>query len=57
MSRIPFDVTLTSEVAEIRHAQIAQQAAAVGMGIGPHAPLSLGGKICEFLLQSALVIE
>ena len=48
---------LDSIVAEIRHPQVAEQNAAVGMGIRAHAPFALGRKFGQFRFQAALVIE
>ena len=44
-------------VAEIRHAQVAQQHAAVGVGIRAHASFALGRKFGQFRFQAALLIE
>ena len=44
-------------VAEIRHAQIAQQHAAVGVGIRAHASFALGREFGQFRFQAALLIE
>ena len=44
-------------VAEIRHAQVAQQHAAVGVGIGAHAAFARGCKVGQFRLQTALRVE
>ena len=44
-------------VAEVRHAQVAQQHAAVGVGIGAHASLALGRQFGQFRLQAALLVE
>ena len=44
-------------VAEIRHPQVVQQHAAVGMGIRAHASAPLGRKFGQFRFQAALVIE
>ncbi len=44
-------------VAEIRHPQVAQQNAAVGVGIRAHAPFALGRKFGQFRLQAALLVE
>ena len=44
-------------IAEIRHAQVAQQHAAVGVGIGAHASFALRGKFRQLRFQSALLIE
>jgi hypothetical protein len=44
-------------VAEIRHPQIAEQAATIRVGIRPHAPFSLGRKLCQFRFQTPLLIE
>ena len=44
-------------VAEIRHPQVAQQHAAVGVGIGAHASFALGRQFGQFRFQTALLIE
>ena len=44
-------------VAKIRHPQVAEQNAAVGVGIRAHAPFALGRKFGQFRFQAALVIE
>jgi hypothetical protein len=44
-------------VAEIRHPQVAQQHAAVGVGIRAHASFALGRKFGQFRFQAALLIE
>ena len=44
-------------VAKIRHPQIAQQHAAIGMRICAHAPFALGRKYGEFGFQAAVVVE
>ena len=44
-------------VAEIRHPQVAQQNAAVGVGIRAHASFALGRKFGQFRFQAALLIE
>ena len=44
-------------VAEIRHAQIAQQHAAVGVRIRAHAPLALRRQLGQLRLQAALLVE
>jgi hypothetical protein len=44
-------------VAKVRHDQVAQQQTAVGVGIGAHAPLALGGQLGQLRSQSALPIE
>ena len=44
-------------VAEIRHAQVAQQHAAVGMRIRAHASFALGRQFGQFRFQAALRIE
>ena len=44
-------------VAEIRHPQVAEQNAAVGVGIRAHAPFALGRKFGQFRFQAALLIE
>ena len=44
-------------VAEIRHPQVAEQHAAVGVGIGAHASLALGRQFGQFRFQPALLIE
>ena len=57
MPRAPGDGHVHRVVAEIRHAQIAQQHAAVGVGIGAHAPVALGREFGQFRFQAALLIE
>ena len=42
---------------KIGHPQIMQQKPAVGMRIGAHAPVALGGQISQFRQQAAIVIE
>jgi hypothetical protein len=44
-------------VTEIRHPQVAQQNATVGVGIRAHAPFALGRKFGQFRFQAALLIE
>jgi hypothetical protein len=44
-------------VAEIRHPQIAEQNAAIGVGVRAHAPVASGRKFGQFRLQAALLIE
>ena len=44
-------------VAEIRHPQVAEQNAAIGVGIRAHAPFALGRKFGQFRFQAALLIE
>ena len=44
-------------VAEIRHAQIAQQHSAIGVGIRAHTAFALGCESGQFRFQSALRIE
>ncbi len=44
-------------VAEVRHAKVAEQHAAVGMRIRAHAAGALGRKFGQFRLQAALLIE
>ena len=44
-------------VAEIRHPQVAQKNAAVGVGIRAHALFALGRKFGQFRFQAALLIE
>ena len=44
-------------VAEIRHPQVAQQNAAVGVRIRAHAPLARGRQLRQFRLQAAPLIE
>ena len=44
-------------VAEIRHPQITQQHAAVGMGIGAHASFAPGSQFGQFRFQAALALE
>ncbi len=44
-------------VAEIGHPQIAEQNAAVGMGIRPHASFALGRKFGQFRFRATLLIE
>ncbi len=44
-------------VAEIRHAQVAQQLAAVGVRIRAHATVALGRQFGQFRFQAALFIE
>ena len=44
-------------VAEIRHAQVAQQHSAVGVGIRAHAPFALGRKFGQLRFQAALLVE
>ena len=44
-------------VAEIGQAQIAQQDAAVGVGIGAHAARAGGGQFGQFRFEAALVVE
>ncbi len=44
-------------VAEIRHPQVAQQHAAVGVRIGAHASLAPGRKFGQFGLEAALRVE
>lgn len=46
-----------SVVAEIRHAPVAQQHRAVGVGIRAHASFALGRGFGQFRFQAALVIE
>ena len=43
--------------AEVGHPEVAEQNAAVGMGIRPHAPIALGGKLGELRLQAALAVK
>ena len=44
-------------VAEIRHPQVAEQHAAVGVRVRAHAPFALGRKFSQFRFQPALLIE
>jgi len=44
-------------LAEIRHPQVPQQNAAVGVGIRAHPPSAPGRKLGEFRFQAALLIE
>ena len=44
-------------LAEIRHLQIAEQYAAVGVRIGAHASFALGRKLGQLWLQAATLIE
>ena len=44
-------------IAEIRHVQIVQQQASVGVGIGAHAPVAVRGKFGQFRSQAALLVE
>ena len=44
-------------VAEIRHPQVAEQHAAVGMRIRTHASFALGRKFGQFRFQAALLVE
>src|SRR5208282_924219 len=44
-------------VAEIRHPQITEQDATVGMRIRAHASFSFGCKLGQFRFQSALLVE
>ena len=44
-------------VAEIRHPQVAQQQAAVGVRIRAHAAFAFGRQLGQFRLQAALLIE
>ena len=44
-------------VAEIRHPQVAQQNAAVGVRIRAHAAVALGRKFGQFRFQAALLVE
>jgi hypothetical protein len=44
-------------VAKVRHAQVAQQHAAIGVRVGAHAPLALGRQFGQLRDQSALGIE
>ena len=44
-------------VAEIRHPQVAEQHAAVGVGIRAHASFALGRQFGQFRFQAALLIE
>jgi hypothetical protein len=48
----PAPGTSTGVVAEIRHPQVAQQHAAVGVRIRAHAPLALGRELGQFRLQA-----
>ena len=42
---------------KVRHAQVAQQNAAVGVGIGAHPPLAFGRQFSQFRLETAAFIE
>ena len=42
---------------EIRHAQIAQQKPAIGMGIGAHPPVALRRQFGQFRHEPAILIE
>ena len=44
-------------VAEVRHSQIAQQNAAVGVRIGAHAPVALRRQVGQFRHEPAILIE
>ena len=44
-------------VVEVRHAQVAQQNAAVGMRIGAHPPVALRRQFGQFRHESAIFIE
>ena len=44
-------------VVEVRHAQVAQQNAAVGVGIGAHPPVALRRQLGQFRHESAIFIE
>ena len=44
-------------VAEVRHAQVAQQNAAVGVRIGAHPPVALRRQLGQFRHQPAILIE
>ena len=44
-------------LAEIRHPQVAEQDAAVGVGIGAHAPVARGRKFGQFRFQAPLLVE
>ena len=57
MPRTPGDGHVDRVVAEIRHPQVAQQNAAVGVGIRAHASFALGRKFGQFRFQAALLIE
>ena len=43
--------------AKVRHPEVAQQGAAVGMGIGAHPPLALGRELGELRDQAAAGVE
>ena len=42
---------------EVRHNEVAQQTAAVGVGIGAHAPHALRGELGQLWHQPALLIK
>ena len=44
-------------VAKIRHPQVAEQNPSIGVGIRPHASLTLGRKFGQFRFQAALFVE
>ena len=57
MPGAPGDGHVDRVVAEIRHPQVAQQHAAVGVGIRAHASFALGREFGQFRFQAALLVE
>ena len=45
------------KIAEVRHAQVTQQLAAVGVGVGAHAADALGRQLAQLLDRRAVLVE
>ena len=57
MPNIPGRGHVNRIVAEIRHPQVAEQHATVGVGIRAHASFALGRQFGQFRFQASLLIE